>query len=146
MKWLDIPPVWLLGTLIIAWIEGQQGDIVDAKAVNALGTLMVVAGIALMVAAVGQMARARTTPIPHLKPNALVSNGIFAWSRNPIYLGDLMVLAGLCLRWEAWVSLILVPVLMMILTRRFIVAEEARLRRGFGAEFDAYCAKTRRWI
>ncbi|SMY07754.1 methyltransferase family protein [Flavimaricola marinus] len=141
MKWLDIPPVWLVGALILAWIDRRgEGGFVW------IGTLILMAGLVLMAAAVLQMMNARTTPVPHMQPRSLVSTGIFAISRNPIYLGDLMVLAGFCLRWGAWWSLILVPLLAWVLTRRFILPEEARLRSAFGPAFDAYAARTRRWI
>lgn len=143
LKWVDIPPVWLLATLGVAWIQGQG---VSAGLLPLVGTVLLLAGLVLMVAAVVQMVIARTTPVPHMQPQRLVATGVFGVSRNPIYLGDLLVLAGCCLRWDAWLSLILVPVLGWVLTRRFILPEEARLRQAFGAGFDAYAAKTRRWI
>jgi protein-S-isoprenylcysteine O-methyltransferase Ste14 len=143
MKWIDIPPVWLLGTLILAWVTGRGAAFAG---LGLVGGVLVLAGLALMVAAVLQMMAARTTPIPHMQPQALVSTGIFGLSRNPIYLGDVLVLAGCCLRWGAWSGLVLVPLLVWVLTVRFIRPEEARLRAAFGPAFDAYAARTGRWI
>ena len=88
-----------------------------------------------MVLTVSEMRRARTTPIPHMQPSALVTGGIFGRSRNPIYLDEALVLAGLCLRW-GWPALILVPLFAAVITDRFIRAEEARLHDGFGPEYD----------
>jgi protein-S-isoprenylcysteine O-methyltransferase Ste14 len=76
----------------------------------------------------------------------LVTCGPFRFSRNPIYLGDALILAGLALRWDAPVALLLVPLFMATITQRFIVPEEDRLRRKFRADFARYCEKTRRWL
>jgi len=76
----------------------------------------------------------------------LVQSGIFSRTRNPIYLGDLLILAGITLYLDAVLALVLVPVLARVLERRFILPEEDRLRRKFRADFARYCQKTRRWI
>lgn len=151
LKWIDIPPVWLAGFAVLAWWGGQAAAMVLPAAVlshpllDLLGGLLVGAGLLLMVLAVFEMRRARTTPIPHMQPTALVTSGIFARSRNPIYLGDALVLAGLALRW-GWPALILVPLFMAVIHDRFIRAEEARLNSTFGPGFTAWAAKTRRWL
>ena len=76
----------------------------------------------------------------------LIQSGIFKRTRNPIYLGDTLILLGLILRWEAVLALPLVPIFLWILEKRFIIPEENRLRRKFRADFARYCQKTRRWI
>lgn len=110
-----------------------------------LGLALGLAGGGLMAVAVVQMGLARTTVVPRRAPNALVTTGIFALSRNPIYLGDALVLAGACLWFEAIPALPLVVLFMAVIQRRFIRGEEAVLRAHFGAEFDAWAAHTRRW-
>jgi protein-S-isoprenylcysteine O-methyltransferase Ste14 len=109
--------------------------------------MLVIAGLILMVLAVWQMWRHKTTVIPHLDPDALVTSGIFNVTRNPIYLGDLLVLLGLILRWNAHaVTFVLLPLFVWIIARRFIQPEEQRLYTAFGSDFETYCLKTRRWI
>ena len=81
-----------------------------------------------------------------MPPNALVTDGIFALTRNPIYLGDLFILSGLILHWNAPLAVPLVFLFQFILLRRFILPEEARMKEHFGAEFDQYAEKTRRWL
>lgn len=142
MKWIDLPPIWLLVFAVLTWFSK---NILTLPLPTWLGTGLVIFGIALMVMAVLQMTRKRTTPIPHMQPSALVDDGIFGFSRNPIYLGDAIVLAGLSLRWDAPLGLLLVPVFMWVIQTRFIIAEEARLKDAFGPAFVAYQAKTRRW-
>lgn len=149
MKWIDIPPVWLAWAAVCVWALARvqpETWAVDARAVWMVGTGLVGLGLALIVLAALEMARHRTTIIPHMSPGRLVTSGVFALSRNPIYLGDAIILAGLCLRWGAPVGLILVPGFIALITRRFIISEEARLQDGFGDEFDAYRSRTRRWV
>ena len=147
MKWIDIPPVWLLGTLLIVWQVGQRSDLAFSGAVfDLLGGLSVGAGLVLIVLALTEMRKRRTTPVPHKTPNHLVTSGIFRRSRNPIYLGDALILTGLILRWDAPLALPLLPLFVWIIERRFIVAEEKRLRQVFKADFARYCRDTRRWI
>lgn len=145
-KWIDIPPVWLFACLAVALVEAQFWPGPAMGLPHAVGTGFLVTGLLIMLLAVVQMMAAKTTPIPHQMPQRLVDGGVFAVSRNPIYLGDLMVLAGCCLRWEAWFSLVLVPVLFVILERRFIEAEEARLLEAFPEDAPEYLARVRRWI
>jgi protein-S-isoprenylcysteine O-methyltransferase Ste14 len=149
MKWIDLPPVWLALALVMAWqISRLQPAAlaISHPALDLLGGLLVGAGLVLMLLAVAEMRRRKTTVIPHLEADALVTTGVFSRSRNPIYLGDALVLAGLALRWDAPVALLLVPLFMATLTQRFILPEENRLRRKFRADFARYCEKTRRWL
>lgn len=149
MKWIDIPPVWLLACLALTYLVGAQGGAKSQlmhPSWSAIGGLLIFAGLALMVLAVVQMWRHNTTVIPHMNADALVQNGIFALTRNPIYLGDVLVLLGCLLRWDALLAVPLVPLLTWILQVRFIVPEEGRLRAAFAADFDKYAQKTRRWI
>lgn len=142
---LELPPVWLLGFAAIVWGIGRLLPLpVPFGAVA--GAVLVLAGLALMALAALEMMRARTTIIPRNNPSALVTSGVFRISRNPIYLGDALILAGLCLRWDAPQALILVPLFGWIIARRFIDGEEARLRAAFGADYDAWAARVGRWF
>lgn len=148
MKWLDLPPIWLALMAFLTWhSRGPLGAFsFGSRAADWIGAALVLIGIVLMVLAILRMRAHRTTPIPHMSPNALVTDGIFAISRNPIYLGDLLILTGLILRWNAPLAIPLVFLFQFILVRRFILPEEARMKEHFGAEFDQYAQKTRRWL
>lgn len=149
MKWIDIPPVWLLLAVVFTWWIAQlQPDAwrLGGPVMQLLGGLLVGGGVVLIVLAAIEMRKQRTTIIPHLEADHLVTTGIFSRSRNPIYLGDALVLAGLALRWEVPVALVLVPLFVGTITQRFIIPEENRLRVKFRADFARYCKKTRRWL
>ncbi|ROU00252.1 methyltransferase family protein [Histidinibacterium lentulum] len=146
-KWIDIPPVWLALALGLAWWIGEVSALsLGGPWADFLGGLMVGGGVILMGLALVEMRRRRTTPIPHLEADHLVTSGIFRRTRNPIYLGDVLVLAGLILYWDAPLALPLVPVFVWWIERRFILPEEDRLRRKFRKDFAAYCERTRRWV
>lgn len=145
---IDLPPVWLLaflglGKLQVAFLPlgPSSGGITGL-----LAGLLVGGGIVLIILAAWEFRRHSTTIVPHQEADALVTSGVFGRSRNPIYLADLMLLLGFLLQWGAWLSLALVPILMWVLEKRFIVPEENRLRRKFRAEFARYERKTRRWV
>ena len=91
-------------------------------------------------------ARQKTTVIPNKPASALVLDGPFRFTRNPLYLAMalLTIGAGLWLNtW--WVLILLIPAVALV--DRFVIArEEAYLRRRFGAEYDAYTARVRRWL
>ena len=147
--WVDIPPVWLLGFLGVAWAQATYlplGFGAGADFIRFVGGLLVGGGVVLIALAAYEMARQRTTILPRRSAGRLVTTGIFSRSRNPIYLGDTLILAGLILRWDAVPSIVLVPLFMWVITDRFILDEETRLADQFGPQFTAYREKTRRWI
>ena len=145
MKWLDLPPIWLLFFVCLAALSRSLWT-ASLWPLDLLGLPLLLAGLAITLWSAAHMVRRKTTVIPHMEPERLVTDGPFNWSRNPIYLSDLMMLAGLSLILDAPLGLLLVPVFYVILTRRFIEPEEARLSAAFGASFDAYKMSTGRWL
>lgn len=143
---VDLPPVWLLafGGLGL-WLDGLW-DLSFPWGLADLGPVLLGAGATLFGLGGVQMLRARTPVIPRRDPAALVTGGVFRLTRNPIYLGDAALLAGAILWWDAPEALPLVPAFMALVSRRFIRDEEARLRAAFGAEFDDWAARVRRWL
>ncbi|WP_245875325.1 methyltransferase family protein [Tabrizicola aquatica] len=143
---IDIPPSWLALHVLAAWVLGLLSPALFGAAGDWLGLGLVALGAALMLAAVFQMARARTTVIPRRNPSSLVTGGVFGWSRNPIYLADALILLGAILWLDAVLALPLVASFVWLIQTRFIRDEEARLTLAFGPEFDLWAARTRRWL
>ncbi len=149
LKWIDLPPVWLALAALGAWGQAAyfpMGLSFGGAWADFAGGIFIGGGLILMVLAFVEMRKHRTTVIPHLEASTMVSTGIFSRTRNPIYVGDALVLAGLILRWDAVLALPLVPIFILVIEKRFIIGEEDRLRRKFRSQFAAYCEKTRRWI
>lgn len=147
MAWIDLPPVWLLLALgCVRAVDAAMPVAGFGPAGQVAGAVLAGLGLALMAVAVVQMTLARTTVIPRRNPSRLVTAGVFAISRNPIYLGDALILAGAILWWDAWVAVPLLAAFVVLIDRRFIRDEEARLRAAFGSDFDLWAARTGRWV
>jgi len=85
------------------------------------------------------------TPAPWDAPRRLVTGGLYGWVRNPMYVGIPIALIG-----EAWwlgsPNMALLAVIVAVAFHlRVVLYEEPVLRRLFGSDFDAYCARVRRW-
>jgi len=145
LREIDIPPLWLALFAAMAWSIGQAVPI-DFTLDRLIGGALIGMGLVLMAVAAGQMVLHHTTFIPRRDPSDLVTSGVFALTRNPIYLGDALVLTGLCLWWNAALALPLVPAFMWLITVRFIIGEEDRIGARFGATYADYRAQVRRWL
>jgi len=140
---LDYPPAWLAIFGGLAWLVGRLWPV---PAATGAGWLLILAGLALMAAAAWVMLRGGATVDPTRPPTALVTRGPYRLSRNPIYLADAVILTGLCLLWQPLAALLLVPGFMAVIQRRFIRREETWLRARDAHGFDAWAARTRRWL
>lgn len=149
MKWIDLPPVWLLAFIALAWAQAAYfpfGLSFGGPWADFLGGVLIGGGVLLMLLALSEFRRHRTTVLPHRTPTRLIQSGIFSRTRNPVYLGDALLLAGIILRFDAVLALPLVPIFVWIIEKRFILGEEDRMRRTFRMEFARYERKVRRWV
>jgi protein-S-isoprenylcysteine O-methyltransferase Ste14 len=148
LKWIDIPPAWLAVGLAATWgMDGLFPWFATGLAwLEWIGAALAASGFAAMALGAFELVRHHTTFIPRQTPTAFVRQGIYRISRNPIYLGDSLVLAGAALWWDVLPALLLVPAFMAVINRRFIAGEEAGLVVRFGAEAEAWFDKVRRWI
>lgn len=145
---VDLPPVWLMGCIVLVWLQVWLWPAAtwDIAGMSALGAALFWGGLALMGWAILSFRAFATSVVPHQTPRRIISTGPFAFSRNPIYLGDLMVLVGVIAGQGAYLMLWSVPFLAVILVRRFIAPEELRMKENFGVEYEVYAQKTRRWL
>ncbi|MBS9716841.1 methyltransferase family protein [Pseudohalocynthiibacter aestuariivivens] len=148
MKSIDVPPVWLAAFLALAWCQTVYlpGLTFGGAWADFLGGICLGGGILLLILSLREFTRHKTTVHPHKESSNLIQTGVYKRSRNPIYLGDVLILTGLILYWDAVLSLPLVPIFVWIMEKRFIIPEEDRLRKKFRVQFAAYMRKTRRWL
>lgn len=111
-----------------------------------IGWLVILTGIGIDLAAMFTMQRRRANILPHRSATALVTSGPFAWSRNPIYLGNTIAMIGVAFAfanpWFVPAAFISAAVVVPLAIRR----EEAHLAARFGQAWDAYRQRTNRWF
>ena len=147
--WLEcrIPPP-LVGLLLAAGMYGVAGLGGESLSLPLwLSWPLLVAGILLDMGAIRLFVMRHTTVNP-LRPessSALVVNGFYRISRNPMYLGMLCFLLAWVVYLQQWLPL-LGPLCFVLWINRFqIMPEERALAARFGGEYLAYCRKVRRW-
>jgi len=84
-------------------------------------------------------------PGMRIPPDRLVTTGPYAWCRNPMYLGHFIFVLGLALAFQSIFALALLIVTVIIL-QMHVIRDEKRLRELFGAGYEAYAARVKRWI
>lgn len=111
-----------------------------------LGGGLVVLGVGIGLAGIARFVGDGTTLNPTGHAKVLATQGIYAYTRNPMYLGAVVAFAGLALALRSPWLMLLVPLLGYGLVRLAIRPEEAYLERRFGASYRDYKARVRRWI
>lgn len=143
------PPFIFLGFLLIgiavdyvlSWTLGLSVMTRAALAVPLVG-----GGIMLALAARGLFVRAGTEVKPWKTASAIVDSGVYAYSRNPMYIGMTLMYAGLAVVFGSVGALLLLPSVIGIIRTQVIAREEAYLEGKFGDAYRAYKARVRRWV
>jgi protein-S-isoprenylcysteine O-methyltransferase Ste14 len=110
------------------------------------GWLPIVLGAAFALSARRRFRRADTTIKPYQASSALVSHGVYGFSRNPMYTSLTAGLGGVFILLGSLTPGIVIPVFMWLIRTRVIAVEEAMLEETFGDEFRDYKARVRRWL
>jgi protein-S-isoprenylcysteine O-methyltransferase Ste14 len=135
----------LLAGYLPAYADRNEWWTIDGDAVRWLGVVLFLAGGALRLWPVFVLGR-RFSGLVAIQPgHTLVTSGIYGVIRHPSYLGLLVMTLGWGLAFRSWVGVLLTVLMLPPLLAR-IHAEERLLRTQFGAEYDAYCARTARLI
>ncbi len=113
-----------------------------------LAVALAVVGVALNLLPKLAFGRARTTINP-LKPQTtthLVTSGIYCYTRNPMYLGQSVIVLAWAVYLHNAVALLAVPAFVLYISRFQILPEERHLAALFGERFEAFRRRTRRWV
>lgn len=141
------PPLLLLVAIAISYLVSSMfpGLAFNDASFNILGLALVPAGIVLVLWSGSTLTRNKTTTHPRGKPSKLVSTGPYSWSRNPIYLGFLLISIGTALLF-ANVLAFVGPVIFFAFTSLLIIPfEEDMLTKVFGKSYKSYTKHIRRW-
>lgn len=144
------PPVVALVCALAAWqIAVRAPDFaIDFPGRSALAAAIATFGLAIDFLSLLRFLRAHTTINPMRPGNAssLVADGLYRYTRNPMYLGLLLVLTAWTLYQGNAIAFAVLPLFVAYLTRFQIVPEERLLAAKFGAPYEAYRRAVRRWI
>ena len=144
------PPIIGVITLLIIWFIARYsvGPAFNNNAVNMLAAILAITGLAIDIISLGAFKKAKTTfnPLSPEKASALVTGGLYKISRNPMYLGMLLILTGWTLYQSQFLGFIPLLGFVLYMNRFQIIPEEEAMIKNFGNSYRDYMTQTRRWI
>jgi len=146
------PPILFGGGAVLAWVLGRAMPLpgwwigAGFAPVHWLGFAMMAAGLLLDLWTMAVMWRGRANILPHRAATALVTSGPFGFSRNPIYLGNTLLLIGVGLGFGLVWFVVAALMAAGLVGRLAILREEAHLNARFGREWREYALRVNRWV
>lgn len=144
------PPLIYLAFLLAGWgltfVVADPGIGLDWSVRRYLAFALIVGGILVDGAAAGQFRRIGTRPEPWKPSTALATDGLYRFSRNPIYIGFALIYLGVAVWIDSLIALAALLPCLVVIDRFVILREERYLAGKFGADWDAYRRKVRRWL
>ncbi len=140
------PVVLLLAIILLAVMHFLLPGRVLAYPANLVGLLPLAVGVYLNLAADRLLKRYHTTVKPFQESTALLTTGVYGHTRNPMYLGFVLLLLGIALLLGSAGPLVIVALFPVLINLMYIRAEETMLRDRFGDEWVAYQARVRKWL
>lgn len=144
------PPLLLVGCLLagwgLEWLRPFEPFDLSFNLRVILGCVFYVAALGLACAAILVMHRHNTPTEPWRPTQRIVNSGPFAFTRNPIYVAFLLVMAGVAIHTASGWMMLLLPVLFLLLRNGVVLEEERYLTGKFGGDYLTYMRQVRRWI
>lgn len=142
------PPLMVLACVVVQFIMNRflpTPDILPDWA-GGVGYLLIIAGVAVIISIKLKFDEAETSIMPDGEPTALLDQGLFAYSRNPIYVTMAFIVAGSALAIGTLYGLLMVPVFIIAVNKVWIESEEKNLEAALGDAYLDYKARVNRWI
>jgi len=142
------PPVYLLiAALMMAGLHYYvPGPRFIEPPLTYIGCGVFALGLVVVILMKRSFDKADTTIMPYEESTALLTGGLYAFSRNPIYVCTVAGLAGVAVAFGSLLGVIVIPFFIWIIHARVIAIEEAMLEDAFGDDYLAYKARVRRWL
>ena len=140
------PPLIFLGFLLLGPLIDRWLDLPPLPLPWWIGAVVTVAGAVLIGVAVGALRTSGEDPQPWTSTGQVIATGLYARSRNPMYLGMAIMEFGLALAVGSVIGALLTPVAMAVVSSTVIAREEAYLTAKFGERCKDYLACVRRWL
>lgn len=145
---LDVPPVYFASAIALLILLHRIMPIVDLIdwPWSWIGLVPIALGIGIAVWAARLFSRAGTGLRPFTPSTALVQTGPYRFTRNPMYVGMMLVLTGAVLLAGSLGSALVLPVFFWLIHRRFVLPEEDHMTRHFGEHYLSFTRAVRRWL
>ena len=142
------PPLLVLILVVFNYFSSKKIDLIHLPNQDFISIIILLIGMLILINPIFKFIKSKTTidPIKFKKVNKLITSGIYKYSRNPMYLGLLMIVISTSIFYLNIFS-ITTPILFVCWINRFqIKREEIFLTEKFGKEYLVYMTKTRRWV
>ena len=144
-----VPPpiVTLICTLLIYLSKPFFPDLIFNYS-DQISLFFFISGLSIILISFQRFKKEKTTinPIKIEKASSLVTNGIFKYSRNPMYLGMVLILISISIKFNFYGGILIVAGFLVFITQFQIIPEEKAMLKLFGKEFIKYKKQTRRWV
>ena len=145
-----IPPFalfyfYLIFAAAFGWTAPSTGEFFNSDAVGWTGVVLCLGGLTLLAWSLVSFGQSFRVGIDMERPDKLITTGIFAFTRNPIYVGFALILLGQFLIFSSWLLLAYL-VAGYWLFHRQVLREEEFLSRHYGRDFEGYCKRVRRYV
>ena len=143
-----IPPVYLLATLVLMLLMQLNFPVFQFihEPVAYAGVIGVFLGIIMAAISVGMFKKAGTGIMPFDEATTLVTSGFYSYTRNPMYVGMFLMLAGVAFLMGSIGAALPVFVFILIIRNNFVLGEERFLEASFGQQYLNYKSTVRRWL
>ena len=136
---------YLIFAAAFNWPSVSRQEFFESEAISWIGVLFCLAGLLLMLWSLVSFGQSFRVGIDTEHPDKLITSGVFAFSRNPIYVAFACILLGQFLVFPNWI-LLLYLIAGVLLFHRQVLREEDYLKKHYGQEYSAYCARVRRYV
>lgn len=144
------PPFVYVAGLLVGWLLDRRWRLPltggSSSILEGLSLVLFVLYLAIFAGAFAAFRRHGTTIIPNQPARALVTDGPYRYTRNPMYVSLIALYLALALLINSWWTIVLLPVVILVIDRAVIAREERYLSSAFPQEYGAYRARVRRWL
>jgi protein-S-isoprenylcysteine O-methyltransferase Ste14 len=142
------PPLIYAGALVIGLLANALYPVafLPRTVARVSGLPLIFGGLAIGLLGFHEMRRAETNVDPYKPATAIVTEGPYRFTRNPLYVGMTLMYSGITALFNALPAALLLPIVLAVMQRGVIAREERYLEGKFGEEYLDYKARVRRWI
>ena len=145
------PPLIYIGFLLAGWLLskalGGADDLgLEPQVRRVAAFVLIVTGLVIEGSAANQFRRLGTRMEPWKPTTALSTDGLYRFSRNPIYVGFTLMYLGFAVATDSLIALAFILPCLIVVDRFVVQREERYLAAKFGADYEAYKARVRRWL